>query len=184
MTITTEQLLNDLIESTISNIQEVQSFTLLSTEKLNYKISKESWSILECIAHLNLYGDFYIPEITKRMQKSNSTPRLDFKSGYLGNYFAEMMIPKVKPKKMKTFKIMNPLGSALDTSTLTRFIAQQNQILELLNQARLIDLQKIKTSISISKLIKLKLGDTFRVVIYHNQRHISQANKIVALKFQ
>ncbi|RXM56703.1 hypothetical protein BOQ60_25350, partial [Chryseobacterium sp. CH1] len=31
-----------------------------------------------------------------------------------------------------------------------------------------IDLEKTKTSISISKLIKLKLGDTFRFVIYHN----------------
>lgn len=44
--------------------------------------------------------------------------------------------------------------------------------------ARNKDLGKIKTSISISKWIKLKLGDTFRVIIYHNERHIVQANKI------
>ena len=45
-----------------------------------------------------------------------------------------------------------------------------------------LDLNKIKTAISISKWIKLKLGDTFRVVVYHNERHIKQANKILDKK--
>ncbi|MEO9077333.1 MAG: DinB family protein, partial [Gelidibacter sp.] len=34
------------------------------------------------------------------------------------------------------------------------------------------------TAISISNLIKLKVGDTFRVVVYHNERHLVQANRI------
>lgn len=161
MITTSKQLINNLIERTMTNIQQVETFSLLTTENLNWKIDKYSWSILECIAHLNLYGDFYIPEITNRIKKTNSVPTVDFKSSYLGNYFAEMMIPKKKLKKIKTFKVMNPLGSRLDKSTLTRFILHQNQILELLNQARGIDLQKTKISISISKLIKLKLGKTY-----------------------
>lgn len=41
-----------------------------------------------------------------------------------------------------------------------------------------IDLNKTKTAISISKWFKLKLGDTFKVVIYHNERHIAQARKV------
>ena len=42
-----------------------------------------------------------------------------------------------------------------------------------------VNLDKIKTAISISKLIRLKLGDTFRVLIYHNERHIKQAEKVL-----
>ena len=38
---------------------------------------------------------------------------------------------------------------------------------------------KTKTAISISKLIKLRLGDTFRVLIYHNERHIKQAERAI-----
>ena len=45
-----------------------------------------------------------------------------------------------------------------------------------------IDLNKTKTAISISKLIKLKIGDTFRVVVYHNERHLIQAEKILNRK--
>jgi uncharacterized protein (DUF2249 family) len=48
-------------------------------------------------------------------------------------------------------------------------------MLELLEIARSKNLNRIRTSISISKLIKLKLGDTLRVVIYHNGRHLQQA---------
>jgi hypothetical protein len=34
---------------------------------------------------------------------------------------------------------------------------------------------QIKTSISISSFIKLRLGDTLRLVVYHNWRHLIQA---------
>ena len=92
-----------------------------------------------------------------------------------------MMLPREKLNKMKTFKDKNPLGSELDKRTLERFITQQEQLLSLLEKAKNIDLNKTKTAISISKWIELKLGDTFRVVVYHNDRHIVQAKKILNL---
>ena len=83
---------------------------------------------------------------------------------------------------MKTFKDKNPIGSKLDKSTIERFVSQQEKILNLLDKSREIDLNKTKTAISISKLIKLKIGDTFRVVIYHNERHLEQAKKLLGEK--
>ncbi len=79
---------------------------------------------------------------------------------------------------MKTLKAMNPIHSQLNKEVVEEFIRQQKQLLELLEKAGNVDLQKIKTGISISKLIRLKLGDTFRFVIYHNERHVVQAQKI------
>ncbi|REG87884.1 DinB family protein [Winogradskyella sediminis] len=179
MTIISEKLIQDLIERTRININQAEKFSLLPTEKLNFRAQKESWSILECFEHLNLYGDFYIPEIRKRIESSKTQPKENFKSGLLGNYFAESMLPKEKLNKMRTFKGKNPIGSKLDISTIKRFISQQEKILNLLDKSREIDLNKTKTAISISKLIKLKIGDTFRVVVYHNERHLVQANKVL-----
>ena len=65
------------------------------------------------------------------------------------------MLPKEKLNKMKTFKDKNPIGSELDKKTIERFITQQEQILNLLDKSKEIDLNKTKTAISISKLIKL-----------------------------
>lgn len=178
MTITSEKLIQDLIDRTRTNIDKAEKFSSLSVEKLNWKTKKDSWSILECFEHLNLYGDFYIPEIKNKIENSKTQPKENFKSGILGNYFAKSMLPKEKLNKMKTFKDKNPIGSKLDKSTIKRFILQQKQILNLLDKTRDIDLNKTKTAISISKLVKLKIGDTFRVVIYHNERHLVQAYKI------
>lgn len=171
------QLIDELKKITEENIQFAENLLNETDEKLNFRLSEKSWSILECIEHLNRYGKFYIPEISKRIENSDTKPTEIFSSGILGNYFANSMLPKKKLNTMKTFKSMNPIHSKLDKSVLNEFIAQQKQMIDLLNEAKNIDLNKVKTSISISNLIKLKLGDTFRFVIYHNLRHIRQAKK-------
>lgn len=89
------------------------------------------------------------------------------------------MLPGEQMKKMKTLKSTNPNGSKLNKKVLEDFIFQQKKMLELLGSARSVSLNKTKTSISIAPVFKLKLGDTFRVVIYHNERHILQAQKVV-----
>jgi len=175
MKIDSNILIDDLVKRTEANIHTVEKFKNLSTADLKRKAKQNSWNILECIEHLNLYGDFYIPEIRSNIEKSKNSASPFFKSGFLGNYFAKSLEPKAERNKMKTFKDKNPAGLPLDSSVLERFIAQQNQILILLLQSRHVDLNQTKTAISLTKWFKIKLGDSFRVLIYHNERHLQQA---------
>lgn len=168
-------LITDLIKRTKLVLAEAKALMDKNIEQLNQRSSETAWSALECIEHLNRYGAFYIPEITSVIENKLPSNNQEFKSSWLGNYFALSMLPKENLNKMNTFKSMNPIGSKLDKKALTTFIGQQNELLELLESSKNLDLTKLKTAISISKLIKLSLGDTFRVVIYHNQRHIEQA---------
>lgn len=175
MKTTTQNLIQDLIERTQENLNAATRFHELPEDTLNWKMTPEKWSILECIEHLNRYGHFYIPEIGQRIENSKHPPSANFSSGWLGNYFANSMLPG--KSKMKTFQSMDPANSSLEKQVIEQFISQQHQLLELLNQSRNTDLSRVRTSISISKWLTLKLGDTFRVVIYHNQRHIVQAQR-------
>ncbi|WP_192877629.1 MULTISPECIES: DinB family protein [Arenibacter] len=179
MEIASKDLLEDLLERSQEYKAKAEQFKTLPLETLNWKASPESWSILECLEHLNRYGDFYIPEIEKQLKASRHRPSEKFKSGWLGNYFANTMLPKEKLNKMKTFSNMNPMGSSLDKTVLITFIAQQQGLINVLKLASRADLVKTETAISISKWIKLRLGDTFRVVIYHNQRHLVQAERVL-----
>ena len=174
-----EALLNELLELTTKNLNAAQEFRNLSTEKLSYKSNKETWSILECIEHLNCYGTYYIPAIKSKMQASNHNKTNIFKTGLLGNYFAKSMQPKEKLNTMKTIKSTNPIYWKTDVKVLDKFIFQQEQLIDLLNQAKHKNLNKIKIPNSILKLVKLNLGDTFRIVIYHNQRHVIQAKNVL-----
>ncbi len=179
MKINTKELINELLEKTRINIHKAEGFRKLSNKELNYKESSDKWSIIECIEHLNIYGDFYNPVIKESIQKTNTTATKIFKSGVLGNYFVNLIAPKEKLNKMKTLKENNPLGSHLDKNVIDRFINQQKECLELLEKSKKINLSKTKTAISISKLIKLRLGDTFRFITAHNERHLLQAENIL-----
>ena len=56
---------------------------------------------------------------------------------------------------------------------------QLNQLLEIIDSSKAVNLRKVKIPISISTIIRLKLGDAFLFVVYHNQRHLQQALNLV-----
>ncbi|OOG20401.1 hypothetical protein BWD42_08805 [Sphingobacterium sp. CZ-UAM] len=173
-------LLDQLSTQTKEHMTFVESLKTLSLDDLNKRPHKGSWNTLECIAHLNLYGNFYLPEISRRMAASQSNAVGYFNSGLLGNYFAKSILPKDRPNKMKTFQEMDPIHKKLDKNVLAVFLEQQEKFLQLLEQAKSKDLNKIRTNISINKWIKIRLGDTFRFLVNHNIRHIVQIKNILS----
>ncbi len=178
MQIENNQLIDDLLRRMESCKRTVKEFEILPLNRLQFK-NGERWSVLECLEHLNLYGDFYLVEIEKQIitnpRKNISTK---FKSGILGNYFANLMeVKDGKITKMKSPKDKNPSNSHLSITTISRFLKQQERLVSLLNQCRSIDLTKTKAAISLTNLIKLRLGDTLRFYCYHIERHVFQAER-------
>lgn len=174
-----DKLLQSAIEQTRQNINQVEPLKNMDLKYLTWKENPDSWNILECLEHLNLYGDFYLPQIENSIKESNTKNEVEFRSGILGNYFAKTMLPKEKLNKMKTFKNKNPLNKKLDKSVIEKFIDQQMQLLNLLSQSEKVSLNKIKIKTSISNFIALKLGDTFQFFINHNIRHMKQIERIL-----
>lgn len=173
-----EKLIQSLLEQTrqvLSQVEKLKSYNLLT---LTWKASPTSWNILECLEHLNLYGDFYLPEIEIKIRNSTTPSELEFKSGILGGFFAKSMLPKERLNKMKTFKDKNPLDAKLDKAVIEKFIYQQIKLLDLLNQSRNVSLDRVKIQTSISRFITLKLGDTFQFYINHIIRHLFQIERI------
>lgn len=173
-----EQLIQALVEQTRQTINQVEQLKNLDKDTLTWKANPTSWSILECLEHLNLYGEFYLPQIENKIKNATTKNETEFKSGFLGNYFANSMLPKEKLNKMKTFKDKNPLNAKLDKSVIDNFVGQQVKLLNLLTQSRNVSLNKVKIQTSISSLIKLKLGDTFQFFINHIIRHLKQIERI------
>ena len=74
MQIETNKLIAELLLMTEQSSSTVRDLKTLSDEQLNYKREISQWSILECIEHLNLYGDYYLPAIEKQILANKSTP--------------------------------------------------------------------------------------------------------------
>lgn len=173
-----EILIEHLIEQTRLLLNQAEKYKTQPIEKLKWRSEQESWNILECLEHLNLYGDYYLTEIENSIRNTKTKSAVEFKSGILGSYFAKSMLPKDKLNKMKTFKDKNPLNADLNKTTIDRFVNQQIKLIDLLNKSREVNLNEVKIKTSISSLLRLRLGDTFQFIINHNLRHFRQIEGI------
>lgn len=179
MKIENNALIDDLLKRTEQSTEKVKQFERLSLDQLRFKNGNQ-WSVLECLEHLNLYGDFYLVEIENQIIANRNRPGVTiFQSGLIGNYFAKLMeVKEGKITKMKSPKDKNPASRDLTVTTISRFLKQQQQLVSLLNSCRSIDLTRAKSAISLTRFVKLRLGDTLRFFTYHIERHVLQAERI------
>jgi hypothetical protein len=146
------------------------------------QVKQGSWSVAQILEHLNSYGRYYLPEIASviaHAEKKNAQPSAIFHSGWLGDYFTRMMLPGKDGKianRMQSPKNHRPPVGLNVNDVLDEWLQQQYQLLELLDRAKKINIGKARVPVSISRWIKLKLGDTFRFFIAHEQRHFVQAD--------
>jgi hypothetical protein len=179
-----------LTEEWVGQLQEQVERHLVKATVLYQNLTEEElltpppnggWSVAQCLDHLNSYGHYYIPAIKKAILFSPySLRKADpyFKTGLLGNYFTKLMKDK-NGIKFTAFKDHLPSSNLNGAAVVAEFINQQEQWLKLLGETDLVNLNKIKVPISISKMIKLKLGDVFGFVKAHDERHLCQADRVL-----
>ncbi|RYY63142.1 MAG: DinB family protein [Chitinophagaceae bacterium] len=176
MKIKNQLLIDELVVLTDQAIDQVTRFLDLDIDTLNYKPNAGTWSMLESIEHLNLYGNFYLPEIERQLAKAQPKSDCTFSSGLFGDYFVNLIrVKKGSIKKIKTMRKMDPSNPHLTYITLNRFIKQQEKLKSLLIDSLRKDITKTKTAISLTHFIRLRMGDTLRFVVYHTERHMLQA---------
>ncbi len=176
-TFNTQELLDNLAGQSNQLLVYVKTLAHHSSEEELQRSQPGKWSAIQVIEHLNSYYRFYLPAIEKEMNGSDSTTASLFKPGWLGNYFTHMMEPRkngVISNKMKTPKNHRPVAGINSSIVIKEFIAHQQKLLALLAVAATKDINKIKVGVSLTKLLKLKLGDVFRFIVAHNNRHYLQ----------
>jgi hypothetical protein len=178
----TEDLLNGLTQD-VRQIKEAAGFFASGERtKLAYSPDPGRWSVVQILEHLNAYNRHYLPVIEKELSLVTHNTNAWFTSGYWGEKFTKMMQPanvyEIK-NKMKTQKKMSFPNSLNVETVLNEFIGGQDKLLLLLEMAKGKDLAKVRIPISLTKLIKLRLGDTFRFLIAHEQRHMIQARNVM-----
>ena len=166
---TLENRVEEHLRVAIKTFQNLDEATLLKPA------DNGGWSIAQCLWHLNSYGDYYLPHIKKGLEKDGYSETDKFKGSWIGSYFTKSMEPSTGTMKMKAFKNHTPAPDLDAHAVVAEYIRQQELLLDFLNKAKSKNLDKIRIPISISKFVKLKLGDTFQFLIAHDERHIQQA---------
>lgn len=160
------------------------AWALLPAEALLQQPAPGSWSVAQCLDHLNGYGDFYLPRLEAALREVPAGTAIpEFRTGWLGNYFARSMEPGAdgRPKsKMKAFAKHVPLPDLDAGAVLRRFIEQQDTLLRLLDTAAGRNLNARVIPLSIAGWLRLKTGDVCRFLVAHNRRHLAQAGRALS----
>ncbi|MFD3002932.1 DinB family protein [Pontibacter toksunensis] len=173
--------LESLAQTARSLSQTVSTeFAPLDLSALNFKAAPGSWSILECLEHLNRYSRYYNPALAKAIESNTagaSMQRISY--SWLGKKSLEMVRPQ-NMKKHKTVKHMNPNNSNLGRGTIEEFLQHQTELLHLLQRAGKADLHKKAVPVEFFRLLKLRIGEALEFVVLHEERHVQQALRVKA----
>jgi len=184
---TSTELLNEVRKITHTNLDYLKKkFSHLSDEQKLWRPTESSWNIQEIFAHLNEYARFYHDAFNTRIAKTKfREPRESFVSSPLGrSAWNSMKLGNARNVKRK-FKAPRAFNPAIETSLISGqdildFQTGQNELLEIFGRAEQVNLRRVKVPISISKIIRLRLGDALLYVVYHNERHMQQALNLLA----
>ena len=182
------QLLDKLYRQTSSFMDEaVQRWQMMPAQQFSLQPPPAQWSAKQCLAHLNSYGDYYLPAIEAAIRKARQKKKkvsTVFTTGWLGDYFTKMMQADSNGeplKKIKAFKKYVHSNNEEGDKVIAVFIDQQEKMMELLEAAREVDLNTTRAGISLAPIIQLQLGDIFMFITAHNHRHLCQAKRAAGI---
>ncbi len=151
----------------------------LDNDRLNRRPSEKRWSVAECIDHLIVSGELGRQNINAAIEtgrRHGTTGRPPFSYSFLSRWLIGMAgqyPPKLKVPTVGKFEPQKKRFTADDL--VGRFDALQAELAESARSANGLHLAKIKVVSPISSLIRIPLGQYFRLIVGHQNRHILQA---------
>jgi hypothetical protein len=140
-----------------------------------------AWSAAECIAHLNMSTEQFLPVLRAALEDAREkgwtakrTPRMDL----LGAVLRWFLEPPVRAK-LKTAAPFVPRGVRAKAESIAEFTRLQDRVLEMIREARDLDLRRVKIVSPFDKRVKYNVYSAFRILIAHQRRHLWQAEQAV-----
>ena len=169
-----------LSESPILIDTATKQFSCLSENQINWKPSEDKWRVGECIDHLVITHKLYNSKI-KELQplfEDSEEGSFKFKHTFSGRMILKFVDPN-STTRAKTFKVFKPTMRQINTSIIRSFCEEVEAMISFAEKLHGADLTKLKISSPATKLIKMNVGDALLINLYHDKRHLNQAEKIM-----
>lgn len=157
------------------------AFGHLSAAQIGWKPAETEWSVGQCLEHLVLSNEPYLPlleEIARGRRKARAIERVPVLPGLWGR----MLIRSLRPdsgRRLQARKAFRPTERAVDPGVVTRFLAEQDRLLDLMQATARLDLERIVITSPVLRLITYSLMDAYRIIAVHEQNHLVQARNVL-----
>ena len=139
-----------------------------------------SWSIAECIAHLTLTTDAYLPAIREALDEGRQRRVLQSRAGFRMGFAARMLAWWLEPPyrlKSRTPAAFVP-SVENPASALPDFLERQQQLSTLLAGADGLALDRLAISSPFARRMRYNVYAAFRLIAVHERRHLWQAEQV------
>lgn len=163
----------DKVDSLVENVEGIA---------LNTPEAQGKWHMLQCIEHMSRATEVYVNNVADKLSSGTlPTASQQYKGHWKGRMFAKMNAPKegdVIPMKVKTFKRMEPPHELDSQMVITRFHNIHEELIAVVNKSRSVNIDKVKVATALGPMVKLRVGDAYRFILAHTQRHLVQLERI------
>ena len=167
-----EQL--DAITGRVNN-----EFGGLSTQLLNKQPAPDKWSIAQCLDHLIVSNQTYLPAF-ERLLTAGHKPTFWEKINPLTNFIGKKGPEFLKGKKikLKSPKIFAPATGFVMGDIVSRFVDHQEQLKSLFARIEQAGHADSVISSPVSSLVNIKAGAAMEIIAAHEARHLDQATGV------
>ena len=148
-------------------------------ERWNVRSAHGGWSVAECIEHLNLTAEVFVPGLRAAVaagQGIRAKPGQKFRRDVMGWLLWKIMPPPARMKS-KAIPAFIPAADAGRAEIVARFEDFQHKQLDVLRAADGLDLQALRVPSPVNAKIRYNLYAAFGIIPRHQHRHLWQAEQ-------
>ncbi|MGQ0641591.1 MAG: DinB family protein [Gemmatimonadaceae bacterium] len=150
----------------------------LTAEQLNWKRRPDEWSVGQCLEHLCVSNEVYLPPIASSLVGRQLGAVQEITPGWLGRWFIRNYIePSSVTRRARAPKKIAPTMH-VDPSVLDHFLRGNREARELVHRARSYDVNRLRFRNPFVPLLRFTVGTGFEIVSKHERRHLLQAERI------
>lgn len=143
--------------------------------------SPQSWSVAECLQHLNISADAYFP-IWQQIIANAGPRKTELNAPYRTDFWGWLLSWILEPPariRSKTPTSFEPVAGATAGSALTGFLERQQRIIAALHRCRGRAIDKVRMSSPVDRRIRYSIWSSFVIVAAHQRRHLWQGEQAV-----
>jgi DinB superfamily len=150
----------------------------LDPEQLNRQPIPGAWSVGQCLEHLCIANEVYLPAISASLEGRSVCAVPEIAPGWLARWFIRSYIePSPQSKHAAAPKKIAP-GTRVEPSVLDRFLRSNQAAREVVRQAGDYDVNHIRFRNPLIPLLRFTVGTGLQIVSRHERRHLLQAERV------
>ncbi len=150
----------------------------LSPAQLNWKPAEDLWSVGQCLQHLYVANEVYLPAIANALNDRPPSPVQEITPGWFGRWFIRSYIePSPRSKRARAPRKLAP-AQHIDPSVLDLFLRSNDVARDLVRRAGPYDINRIRFANPFIPLVRFTVGTSLEILWRHQRRHLLQAERI------